>query len=138
MTVWDTWAFHYFGPAGLASYRRLDKATLARWSTLRLQFCVDELRSWTICCEGQQPPEQLLDSIMMCAKLATRKQRFMRLQPNSEGGTGGAGVGLPWKAHLRVLRFLFNGGPKLWAAVVEAEAADGAAEEDGGLSTKHS
>jgi hypothetical protein len=74
----------------------------------------------------------------MCAQLAKRKQCFMRLGSSegksaAEGGSSAtdAGITLPWKVHVRVLRFLMAGGPKLWGAVVDAaaveDAADGAA-----------
>ena len=93
------------GTDGIDSYKILKKEALVPWPTLRLRFCIDNLRTWTLCCKGQQPPSCLLESILLCTQLATRKRRFL-------------GERLSWKLHLRVLRFALAGGPKLWAAAV--------------------
>ena len=89
------------------SYKQLKKEALMQWPALRLRFCIENLRAWTLCCKGQQPPGLLLAAILMCTRLATRKRRFL-------------GQRLAWKLHLRVLRFVLTGGPKLWTAAIEA------------------
>lgn len=71
LTIWDDAAFHFIDPSGKSS--RLDKHDMLQLPLPMLRFVMKNMKSFTICCDGQRPPRELARSVLYCASWAAKQ-----------------------------------------------------------------
>eukprot|EP00903_Cladosiphon_okamuranus_P009531 g9080.t1 len=115
LTVWDETSFVHIDGAGACS--SLPKQSMLRLSLPTLRFLMKNMRGFTVCGGGREPPREVARAVILSAGWGAKQSKFG-----------------PLSAELsrRVLSFVLSGDVATWRAIATGLGLRGIARQGGG------